>query len=78
MSKLGATGKYPRGKYTSADEGELSIAIASDPRNRKVMFEFGKPIAWLALDPEQAEALGRLLIAKARDARGEPLEGGTK
>lgn len=70
--------KYPRGKYTEDDEGEITFAIAADPRNRKVVIQFGKPVAWLGLDPEDAEALGRMLITKAHEASGEPLEKGAK
>lgn len=72
--KPGPTGSYPRGRYTRDDEGELAIAIAADPRTRKIRIEFGKPIAWLALDPEHAEALAQMLVQKAREARGELLE----
>lgn len=73
--RIGATGRYPQGRYTNDDEGELAIAVAADPRNRIVRIEFGKPVAWLAFNPEQAETFGRMLIAKARATRGEPLEG---
>ena len=68
--RVGPTGEYPQGKYTEDDEGELNIALAADPRNGKVLMHFGKPIVWLGMSPEDAEALAVRLIAKAREARG--------
>lgn len=71
--RIGPTGKYPGGKYTQEDEGAIGVGIAADPRNRKVVIQFGKPVAWLGLDPEHAETLAQSLLEKAREARGEPL-----
>lgn len=68
--KLGATGKYPQGKLSSTDEGEIQFAVGSDPRARKVVIDFGKPVAWLGMDPGDAEVLAQKLIEHARRARG--------
>lgn len=35
-------------------------------KDKTVMLEFGKPVAWLGLDKATALQLGALLIAKAR------------
>lgn len=67
---IGPTGKFPQGHYTPDDEGELQIAIAVDSRNGKVVIQFGKPTAWIGMGPAEAKALGLILIAKARAARG--------
>lgn len=71
---LGPTGRYPRGPLGPEDEGELRFAIASDPKAHKVVVDFGKPIAWLGMDPADAERLASALLDHARRARGE---GGT-
>lgn len=65
--KLGGTGKFPRGKAHSTDEGELRMAIAADPLQGIVRIEFGKPIAWLGLPPKEAKELGYALIEKAAE-----------
>jgi len=61
--KLGPTGQFPQGKLTPHDEGELRIAIGTE--NGKVVMHFGKEIAWIGFDPEQARELARSLIEKA-------------
>jgi hypothetical protein len=68
---LGARGGYPSGQYGDEDEGEIALGIAADPKARKVRLDFGKSVAWLALDPEQADAFADALREKARLARGE-------
>jgi hypothetical protein len=56
---LGATGRFPDGKLTVNDEGELALQIGA--LKGRVVMEFGKPIASLGLTPEQARDLARLL-----------------
>ena len=63
---LGATGKYPQGKVSIEDEGELKMAVGMSPDRQKVILDFGKPVAWLGLDRETAESLGLLLLERAR------------
>lgn len=68
--KLGATGQYPRGQLTHADEGEIQFAIGSDPRTGKVIIDFGKPVAWLGMDAADAERLAAKLLEHAAKAKG--------
>jgi len=63
--QLGATGRYPQGKLNEHDEGEIAFAIAADPKNKKVLIDFGKPVAFIGMDKSQAIQLGQMLIAKA-------------
>jgi len=63
-AKLGATGKFPDGKLTPNDEGELQLGLASDSAGR-VHFNFGKPIAWFAMERGQAIDLARLILRHA-------------
>lgn len=65
--KLGETGKYPRGKLHESDEGEIRFAVAADVLNKKVIINFGKPVAWMGMEKEQALALGQSLIARANE-----------
>lgn len=62
--KLGATGKFPDGKMHPGDEGELRFAVAKDSRGN-VHIDFGKFVSWLALPPETAIQLARLLLKHA-------------
>lgn len=66
-TKLGATGAYPFGKLNEHDEGELRFAIGADHDASKVVLSFGSPVAWLAMNPQEAGELGKLLIEKAKD-----------
>src|SRR5437016_274344 len=63
--QFGPTGRFPQGHYTDQDEGEIQFGIAADEKAGKVIISFGKPIAWIGMDPSQAEELGRLLQEKA-------------
>jgi hypothetical protein len=69
--KLGATGNFPEGKLTKADEGEIQFAIAADPGARKVLVDFGQPVAWLGMNPDQARGLADMLREKADAAEGK-------
>lgn len=51
--ELGATGDFPLGKLNADDEGALQIAIGRDEKTN-VVLNFGKPIAWVAMPPQDA------------------------
>jgi hypothetical protein len=51
-NKIGPTGKFPKGKLNSNDEGELVFGIAND--GKLVHVNFGKPVAWFAIPPDLA------------------------
>ena len=70
-NKLGPTGRFPRGKLSQDDEGEIQFGISSDPAQGLVRIDFGKPVAWLACPPELAEQMAGLLIKHAKRCRGE-------
>lgn len=67
---LGATGKYPSGKYCDHDEGEIKLAFAADIENQRVLVDFGKPVRSIGFTGEQAEGIADLLHAKALELRG--------
>jgi len=64
---LGATNQFPQGKLTPEDEGEIRIAIGQ--KDGKVVVDFGKPIAWVGFDPEQAESFADTIRDHARECR---------
>jgi len=68
--KLGATGRQPLAPVSTDDEGEIQMGLSCDRNKRKVYLNFGKPIAWLGLTPEQAFDLGEGLIEHSRTCRG--------
>jgi hypothetical protein len=61
----GPTGKFPQGKLTPTDEGEIKIAIGSV--DGKVVVDFGKPVAWIGFDPERARAVADALLKHANE-----------
>ena len=65
--------EYPQGRVGGDDEGALAMAVAADRAKGIVRIDFGKPVEWLGLPPEEAVALAQLLIQKAREASSEPL-----
>ncbi len=66
----GPTGKYPRGKLSEDDSGEIAIAIAADPKTGTILIDFGKPTAWIGFTPRQAVELAEDLNRKAWELRG--------
>jgi hypothetical protein len=62
---LGATGTFSQGKIDDTDEGDLKLGVAYDKLNGIVRIDFGKPVAWLGMPPEQAIQLGKLLLKNA-------------
>jgi hypothetical protein len=62
---LGATNRYPQDVLNEDDEGELRMGVRRDPVDGLVHVDFGKPVAWLGLPPENAIALARALLKHA-------------
>lgn len=67
--KLGATGKFPEGKITPEDEGEIKLLIQIHKGN--IMMNFGKKIQWIGFNPDQALQIADLLIKFARRIKTE-------
>ena len=62
----GNTGRFPEGKLTPHDEGEIQFAIGV--KDGKVCVDFGTPVKWLGMQPTQALELASSLIKHAKDA----------
>jgi len=65
--EVGPTGEFPKGKMNAHDEGELVLRVGRTEEG-KVVLEFGKSIAWLGMDPEDAKALAESLVTHAAEA----------
>ncbi len=63
---IGATGLHPDGKLNHADEGSLQFAVGV--KDGKVCVDFGTPVAWFGMNPEDALKLATSLIDNARKA----------
>jgi len=66
---FGGTGRFPLGKLSQSDEGEIQFGVAADPVKNKVVLNFGQPTAWIGFDAEQAEQLAESLLSKAKELR---------
>lgn len=64
---FGATDQFPDGKISAEDEGELQFGIAHDQDN--VLINFGKPVTWLGLPPNEARAFANLILHHAEQIR---------
>lgn len=60
---LGATGKYPQGKISENDEGELKVGITTV--NNKIVVSFGKSVTWIGMTKEEALGLAEILTERA-------------
>lgn len=64
--QFGATGKTPEPLLGPNDAGEIRFGVAN--YGGKVMLNFGEPIAWVGMGPEQAVELANILLKNAREA----------
>lgn len=60
---MGPTGRFPRGRLTPTDEGEIGIRIAHV--DGVIVINFGKPIAWIGFPASDARELAALLVKHA-------------
>ncbi len=58
--------KYPEGKLTNSDDGELQFKIAVF--EERVIMDWGKPVQWIGLRPAEARAIAASLIENAEEA----------
>lgn len=65
---IGATGRFPQGKLTEDDEGEIRFGIGVD--KNKVIFDFGSPVVWLGMPAEAAFEIAEQ-IKRAADLASE-------
>jgi len=66
-SEFGATGKFPEGQLSPDDEGEIQFGITN--AGGQAIINFGKLVAWLGMQPQQALAIADALISHTGEAR---------
>lgn len=62
----GPIGAYPDGMLTKQDEGSIQFAIGE--KDGKVVLDFGAPVAWIGVTPQQAMDIASALMKRAREA----------
>lgn len=65
----GAPGLHPKGKLDESDDGQLNMAIVTDPDAGLIRLVYGKPVAWMALGPDEAIGLARILLERAAEIK---------
>lgn len=64
---------WGRGRISGDDDGELAFVVSSGKTPGIVRVDFGKPVEWLGLPPQEAVELAQLLIKHARSIATEPI-----
>jgi hypothetical protein len=54
---------WPEGRVSGDDDGELAFAVGPHPEQELVVIDFGKPVEWTAMPPQQAIELAQALAA---------------
>ncbi len=65
--KLGPTGDHPDGQISKDDEGALNIGITADKEKGIVILDFGSPVKWIGLSPEDVYGLTKVMIERANE-----------
>lgn len=60
----GAIGTHPEGQLVKEDEGAIQFAIGE--RDGKVIVDFGTPVHWLGMTPQQAADFASTILKRAR------------
>jgi len=60
---LGPTGDYPRGSAGPTDDGGLKLGITN--WEGVVRLDFGTPVAWIGLPPDEAIEFAKLILKYA-------------
>ncbi len=61
----GAIGAFPQGKLTKQDEGSIQFAIGE--KDGKVVLDFGTPVAWIGMTPQEACDIASALFRRSRE-----------
>lgn len=61
----GATDHFPEGKLTKSDEGAIQFGVGE--KDGKVVLDFGTPVAWIGMSPQQAADFASTVLKRARE-----------
>ena len=64
---------YSQGRINNMDDGDISLAIATDHKHKVIRIDFGKDVQWLAFGAKDAVDLAKQLIARAREISDTPI-----
>lgn len=64
-NKFGPTGKHPFGRINKTDDGELQMGVTHDHEHGTVILNFGVPVAWIGIYPDQAKQMAEAMIKHA-------------
>lgn len=59
--------KWPQGRIAPDDDGELVIAVETDPARKVLKIHFGKPVRWIGLGKAEVNGLIELLQKRVRE-----------
>lgn len=65
--------QWPEGRVDGTDDGQVAFKIESDPDTQVVKIDFGKPVVWVGMGPQDAVQMAQLLIKHARAISKEPI-----
>lgn len=65
--------EWPEGRVGPTDDGQIVFMASADPETNLVKLDFGKPVAWVAMSPQQAVEIAQSLIKQARSISKEPI-----
>lgn len=66
--------EWSDGRIGPSDDGDVAFAVGPHPDKELVCVDFGKPVEWVAMQPQQAIELAQLLIKHARAIAKTPLK----
>lgn len=61
---------YSMGRIGPEDDGDLAMAVAVDRPHKVIILRFGKPVEWIGLNVEHAEAVVNMLTEKIAELKG--------
>lgn len=61
------------GRLSATDDGDLAFAVGPHPEHELVVIDFGKPVEFVAMQPQQAIELAQALIKHARAIAKTPV-----
>jgi hypothetical protein len=61
------------GRLGATDDGDLAFAVGPHPEHELVVIDFGKPVEFVSMPPQQAIELAQTLIKHARAMATMPI-----
>ncbi len=65
--------QWPEGRVNGSDDGQIVFQITSDKDQGVIQLDFGKPVIWVGMNPQDAINLAQSLIQHARAISKEPI-----